>query len=128
MLVKKNNILEFLRFVLVGVLATAIHYGIYLLLINRINPTLAYTIGYLSSLVCNFFLSALFTFKTTANPKKGVGFLISHLINYLLQTGLLNLLIALDTNPKYAPLYVFVVIFPINFILVRTVFKSQKFQ
>ena len=37
---------EFLRFVLVGVFATALHYGIYFLLQKFINVNIAYTLGY----------------------------------------------------------------------------------
>ena len=36
---------EFIRFVLVGVFATALHYGIYFLLQKFINVNIAYTLG-----------------------------------------------------------------------------------
>lgn len=53
---------EFIRFVMVGVLATALHYGIYFLLQRFINVNIAYTLGYALSFIANFYLTAYFTF------------------------------------------------------------------
>lgn len=53
---------EFVRFILVGVFATALHYGIYLLLQRLINVNIAYTLGYALSFIANFYLTAYFTF------------------------------------------------------------------
>ena len=68
MKIKKNlaKILqvEFVRFGIVGLIATAIHYSIYCFLCILMNSTVAYTIGYLISFCCNFALSSKFTFRT----------------------------------------------------------------
>lgn len=114
---------EFIRFAIVGAIATAIHYGIYLLLQMVIEVNIAYTLGYLISLACNFVLTAKFTFRTSASVGKGFGFIASHGINYLLHMGLLNLFIYLGMNPATAPIPVYCIAIPVNFILVRTVFK-----
>ena len=53
---------EFIRFVMVGILATALHYGIYFLLQRFINVNIAYTLGYALSFIANFYLTAYFTF------------------------------------------------------------------
>ena len=45
---------EFIRFALVGILATAIHYGLYYLLQTVIHVNIAYTVGYLLSFLVNF--------------------------------------------------------------------------
>ncbi len=70
---------EIIRFCIVGVLATGIHYGIYLLLNRFILVWLAYTIGYVISFICNFYLTSIFTFKSKATIKKGIGFIFCHL-------------------------------------------------
>ena len=57
----KFDLLEIARFGVVGVLATAIHYGVYLLLNPYMNANIAYTIGYVVSFICNFFLSNYFS-------------------------------------------------------------------
>lgn len=117
---------EFLRFGLVGLLATGLHYGIYILFLRFINANIAYTLGYGISLMMNFFLSSFFTFKSRPNLKKGVGFGISHGINYMLHIMLLNIFLGLDVPEKWAPIPVFAIIIPVNFLLVRTVLKSKR--
>lgn len=117
---------EFLRFGLVGILATLIHYGIYLILNLVIASWIAYSIGYGISFLCNFYLSSVFTFKEKATFKKGIGFGISHGINYLLHIVLLSLFLKLGIKEELAPIPVFTIAIPINFILIRFVFKSGK--
>ncbi|MDO4704527.1 GtrA family protein [Tannerella sp.] len=117
---------EFIRFCVVGGLATGIHYGIYLLLNKVMNTTVAFTAGYIISFFANFLLSNYFTFKTKPSTKKGFGFAGSHLINYVLQVALLNLFLYAGIPENIAPLPVYAITIPINFILVRTVLKSQR--
>ncbi len=114
---------EFFRFVIVGVIATAIHYGVYLLL-NRVIPANpAYAAGYIISFLCNFFLSSRFTFRKKASVKKGVGFGVSHLVNFLLHMLLLNLFLHLGIRESLAPIPVYCICVPVNFLLVRFVFN-----
>lgn len=115
--------MEVIRFIIVGGVATAIHYGVYYLCSLLIEVNIAYTIGYLVSFVANYFLSSYFTFNTGTSAKKAVGFGVSHLINYLLHIGLLNIYIYLGVNEKIAPIFVFAVAIPVNFLLVRRVLK-----
>ncbi len=129
-LLKIRSILgtEFIRFAIVGTIATIIHYGIYLLLEKIINVNIAYTIGFVISWFCNFYLSAKFTFRSTATVKKGIGFACTHLINYLLHMLFLNFFLFIGVSQELAPIPVFCCVIPINFLLVRTVFKSKWFQ
>lgn len=119
---------EFLRFVVVGIIATAIHYIIYWILSFYIHYNVAYTIGYGLSFICNFFLTAYFTFQQKATVKKGIGFGMSHLCNYLIQMGLLNFYILVGINKELAPFFVYLVAVPISFILVRFVFRPKKYS
>lgn len=119
---------EFVRFAIVGLIATCIHYGIYYFLNLFINVNVAYTIGYVVSWFVNLYLTAHFTFKSTLSFKKGVGFAVSHLVNYLLHMLFLNLFLHVGVSEAIAPLFVFAVVIPINFLLVRFVFKSKRFK
>lgn len=119
---------EFFRFVIVGLVATGIHYGIYYLLERIINVNIAYTIGYAVSWFVNLFLTSHFTFKSQLSFKKSVGFAFSHLVNYLLHMLSLNIFLAIGLSAEIAPLFVFAVVIPVNFLLVRFVFKSKQFQ
>ncbi len=127
---------EFIRFALVGVLATGIHYGIYLLLLwifsisqdENLYTNIAYSIGYVIAWFCNFYLSAHFTFKSSTSVKRGIGFALSHLVNYLLHLLFLNIFLWLGMSDKWAPIPVFCIVIPINFLLVRYVFTSKRFK
>jgi len=123
-LLKRLFSIEFIRFGIVGVIATAVHYGIYYVLLNVINPNVAFTIGYLLSFFMNFWLSAKFTFKAEATAKRGVGFALSHLVNYGLQMIVLNVSLKLGVPETLAPVPVYLICIPVNFLLVRFVFKK----
>lgn len=116
---------EAIRFCIVGVLATIVHYGIYLLLKGVINVSVAYTIGYVISFIGNFVLTNVYTFKTQATAKKGIGFVICHVINYLLHIGLLNGFIWMGVPSSLAPIPVYCIVVPVNFLLVRKVVKTN---
>lgn len=117
---------EFVRFALVGVIATAIHYLLYFVLQKTMNAGMAYTIGYAVSFVANFLLTSVFTFKAKATIKKGVGFGAAHLCNYLLQMGLLYAVLAIGVRRDIAPVPVYCIAIPLNFLMVRFVFKSHN--
>ena len=54
----KSKRYQFIRYCTVGTLAAGIHYGVYYLLqeYEMTNLNIAYTIGYVTSFICNFFL------------------------------------------------------------------------
>lgn len=118
----RRTLLEFVRFAVVGVVATALHYGIYYLLQTAIGAGAAYTVGYVISFAANFALTTLFTFRTKATVGRGLGFGLAHLCNYLLQMGLLYAVLALGVAREVAPLPVYCIAVPVNFLMVRFVF------
>lgn len=122
----RDKIYEFIRFVIVGIIVTGVHYGIYYLLKNYINYNFSYTIGYLLALIINFYLTAFFTFKEKSSWKNFLGMVGAHGINYLLHMALLNIFLFLGLSKDIAPFPVFAIAVPVNFILVRFVFKYKK--
>jgi putative flippase GtrA len=124
--------MEFLRWGIVGVIATAIHYGIYYLLLKFVTPqtefwlNVDYSLGYIISFWGNFFLSAYFTFREKPSLKKGFGFGIAHAINYCLHIFFLNLILWIGFSSTIAPIFVFIIVIPINFLMVRFVFKRNN--
>ena len=131
-----TKIQQFIRFAIVGALATAIHYGLYLLIVwasdigedETLYTNIAYSIGYLVAWCVNFYLSAHFTFQSNTSLKRGIGFALSHGVNYVLHIIFLNLFLWLGLSETIAPIPVFCIVIPINFILVRYVFTSKYFQ
>ena len=122
----KPLVKELIRCGVVGVLATALHYGIYYFLQSFINVNVAYTTGYVISFIVNFYLTSYFTFGTTPSWKKLVGMGGAHLVNYLLHIILLNVFLYLGVSKAWAPVLVFAIAIPVNFLFVRFVFKHKK--
>jgi putative flippase GtrA len=127
-IVRNQKFQEFIRFGIIGAIVTGLHYGLYYLLNLVMNVNIAYTIGYVVALSCNFYLTAHYTFQSKASVKRGVGFVLSHGINYLLHMLLLNLFLWLGLSETWAPVPVFCIAIPINFLLVRYVVKSKYFE
>lgn len=123
--IKSEGMGEVIRFGIVGVAATAIQYLSYLLLIKWIFPEAANTLAYLISFAFNFVASTRYTFKVKANARRGVGFAFSHLINYLLQTASLWLFLQLGISAEWAPVPMFCICVPVNFLLVRFFLKGN---
>jgi putative flippase GtrA len=114
---------ELVRFAIVGIIALVILYVVYYFLLQWVHHNIAYTVGYVISFLCNYVFTVTFTFKTRATKKNGIGFMFSHLVNYLLQIGCLNLFLYLGATAQYAPFFVFVICVPVNFLLVRYFMK-----
>lgn len=126
-LIKQNTKMgQLFRFILVGGIATILHYGIYLgLNILGVSLNIAYTLGYGLSFIFNYIASNYFTFNTTPNTKSGVKFIGAHCCNYLLQVVLLNIYIHIGIPQAIAPIGVFAIAIPVNFILVRIALKTS---
>lgn len=121
-----KTIAEIIRFIIVGTTATAVHYGLYFILLKTMNENVAYTVGYLVSFLFNYIMSARFTFKKKTSLKNGVGFCAAHIFNYLLQISLLNVFILLGVGKQFAPIPVYCIAVPTNFLIVRFVFNKAK--
>ena len=125
-----NKLREFVRFCIVGVIAAGIHYLVYFLLQlidgGSVWLSIAYTIGYIVSLVCNFFLTTYFTFRSKVSVKKAAGFSFSHIVNYTLHMVLFNLFISLGINRLIAPILVLMIAVPTNFTILHFVYRKKK--
>ena len=115
----KKKLGEIVRFIIVGSSAAAIQYSTYLLLICRLQPLIANTIAYLVSFIVNYIASTRYTFRVKSTTKRGAGFVFSHIINYLLQSGFLKLFLWLGFSKQIALIPMFAICVPINFLLVR---------
>ena len=135
----KERLGEIIRFSIVGVLAVAIQYGVYLLLLwlfaNSLPfkegsgvgfPLLANCFAYVVSFLFNYVASTRYTFHVRSTARRGAGFTLAHLVNFLLQTLLLALFLRLGLSKPVAMLPVFAICVPINFLLVRYFLKKGE--
>ena len=90
---------------------------------NHVIVTSANTIAYVISFIFNYIASTRYTFKVKSNVKRSVGFVFSHIINYLLQTVVLNFFVGIGLNKQIAMMPMFAITVPTNFILVRFFLK-----
>lgn len=121
-----RTLLEAVRFAAVGVLATALHYGLYLALLRAVPANVAYATGYVVSFLANFYLTAFFTFRARPSWRRFTGMAGAHGVNFLLHMTLLNAFLWLGVPEAIAPVPVFAVAIPVNFLLVRWVFTHKS--
>ena len=122
---KRQSLGEVLRFGIVGLSATAIQYATYWVGLQFVNHNLAMTVAYLLSFAFNLWASMRYTFRVDATPGRWAGFAVAHVVNYLLQMATLNLFVYLGVSKTLAPLPMFAVCVPINFLLVRFFLKHN---
>lgn len=117
---------QLVRFGIVGTISSVIHYGVYRLLLLAVSPNPAFTGGYLVGFAFNYFLTTFFTFRSQPSSTNAAGFSVSHLINYLLEIGLLNLFLWMGIGDKIAPILVMVIVVPVNFLILRFVYTYRR--
>lgn len=117
---------QLLRFCINGGVAVAIQYGVYLLLIPYINEFVANTVAYIVSFAYNFIVTSYWTFHSRPSWKHLAGFSGSHVINYLTQQAVLALALWAGVSKELAALVAMAVAVPVNFLLLRTVYKKQR--
>lgn len=114
---------EIIRFGIVGVVATIFHYVIYWLLLKKLPVNIAYTIGYVLSFLCNFVLTSYFTFKVHLTLARLLRFGLSHVLNWLVQICLLNILLCIGVSKMWVPVPVILSSFPICFFMTSYAMK-----
>ena len=125
----RSRFSEIIRFGIVGGIATLLHIGLYFVFLHTVGvkPVIATIISYAISFAFNSFLSSYFTFHSSPNAKKGLGFTLSHLFNMGMQTGLVAIF-AKVIGPSLAILPAIAISFPINYLLVRFAFTAKIFK
>lgn len=117
---------EIMLFGLVGSTAMAIHYGIYYVLLPFLPVNVSFSLGYFISFLYNFTMTSYFTFKVKPSVGRFLRFAASHATNYLLQILLLNFFIHITgMNEKMAPVPVYAISVPVNYVLVRLAMKRK---
>lgn len=125
---------EVIRFGIVGVAATVLQYVFYRLFLLPIPSavstvqlhlysSIAMGAAYVLSFLFNFYASTHFTFKVKTNAKRGLGFAFSHGVNFSLQQLLLNFFLWTGMPEAWAPVPMFCICVPVNFLLVRFFLK-----
>lgn len=121
---QRQKLGEVVRFGVVGVLATLLQYAIYALLLRWCSPSVSMAVGYALSFLFNFVASTRYTFRVKTNARHGAGFALSHVVNFLLQQATLNFFLWVGVDQTLAPIPMFCICVPVNFLLVRFFLKK----
>lgn len=113
------------RFVCSGVLATAIQYFVYYILKGTMPLAAAWTVGYLISFLANYFLTTLFTFHVRPTRSRALLFALCHVVNWGLQTLSLEAFVYCGLSEELAPLAVYAVCVPVNFLMLRRAMRRR---
>ena len=123
------------RFVLVGVLGTGLQYGIYYLLLGifrsqfpgvGILTSVAFTVGFVMEMVCNYFMTSFYTFRVAPSLKNVGGFLMGRALNYVIQLLFLHMMIWLHMSEEWAGIVAIMLAGVINYFVLLPFFRAKK--
>ena len=123
---KRQQIVQFIRFCIVGTVAAGIHYGIYYVLLRLgAGHNLAYATGYILAFICNFIATSYFTFRSSPSWGRFAGFAGSHAVNFLLHMTLLNVFLWIGMHELIAPIAVMLVAMLVQYAILNLVFRKK---
>lgn len=122
--------IEFIKFCIVGVLATLIDLVIFYTVKPFIIYQVAIVLSYCISLVFNYYLTIHWTFKVQKSLKNLIGIVAAHLINlFVVRMGLMYFFVdiyVIGENFAYLPTLAISVV--INFFMIKIVVKKYNTQ
>jgi putative flippase GtrA len=123
------------RFALVGAFGTGLQYGIYYFLLElfqrqwpeiSVLTSVAFTIGFIVEMICNYFLTSFYTFRTRPSWKNAGGFLFGRGVNYIIQMIFLNALIWFHISEQWAGILAIALAGIINYFILLPFYKEKK--
>ncbi|WP_405884872.1 GtrA family protein [Streptomyces sp. NBC_01136] len=113
---------QFLRFAVVGVVNTAVYYGLYLVLLVALPYLTAHLLAFGAATVVSFFLNARFTYRTRPTWRKFLRFPLATVTNLVVSTIALNLLVEVcHSGSRTAALLASAVAVPFTFLASRAI-------
>ncbi len=118
---KRRNLAEFIRFCIVGVIASGIDAALFYAAKTIVPYQVALVIGYLVSLTVNYYLTTKWTFKVRQTLTNLLGIISVHLVNlFVVRMGLMSLFVqqlGLNSDVAYVPMLIVSVFF--SFIAIK---------
>ncbi|WP_093715927.1 GtrA family protein [Actinacidiphila alni] len=119
---RSPQLLQIVRFALVGGVNTATFYGFYLALHPWMPYFAAYTLAFVLSMIGSFFLNTYFTYRTRPTWRKFLLFPLTNLTNYVVTSvGVYALVEWAGMNDKIAPLAAAAAAIPFTYLLSRRI-------
>ncbi|KND46529.1 MULTISPECIES: GtrA family protein [Streptomyces] len=119
---KRGTSGQIATFALVGVVNTAVYYGLYLLFLQRLPYLAAHVLAFALSMTGSFFLNARFTYRTRPTWRKFLLFPLTNATNFLLTTAGVYLIVdVLHAGHRFAPLLASGAAVPVTFVVSRSI-------
>ncbi|MFE5405024.1 GtrA family protein [Streptomyces sp. NPDC056580] len=113
---------QIVTFAVVGVVNTAVYYGLYLLFLHWLPYLGAHAVAFLLSMVGSFFLNARFTYRTRPTLRKFLLFPLTNVTNFLVTTaGVYVIVDVLHAGNRFAPLLASAAAIPVTFVVSRRI-------
>lgn len=111
----------FLRFALIGVFNTGLHFVILVLLVEKIGvwPPLANAAAFLGANIFSYFANSHFSFRVDISSKRYVRFLATSLIGVVITYGVSSAVECFGGHYLLGFFLLIVLMPPVNFLLVR---------
>ena len=111
-----------LRFGVVGVINTAVYYGLYLLLRTVLPYLVAHVIAFVLAMVGSYFLNCWFTFRIRPTLRKFLLFPLSNATNFVITSLGLYLLVDIGhLNEQVSPLIAAAAAIPVTYLVAQYV-------
>jgi putative flippase GtrA len=116
---------EFLRFLVGGLLNTAVTFALFeALLWTGIPHLMAYSAAYVSGIAFSYWLNAHFVFRKAKTWRSAAAFPMVYVAQYFIGAALMWLLVDREgISPTWALIVVLAVNVPLSFLLARLVFR-----
>jgi len=121
--IKEQNKLLLLaptKFLISGVVNTAITYILFLALATLFNTSIAYSLTYAVGIAIAYLLNSFFVFRTGHSRRMAVAVPLSYLIQYFYGLAALNILIQVFRLPGYIAMAIVIAsAFPLQFLILQ---------
>ena len=123
----RGNLVEFVKYAIVGCINTADYYLSYLVFMDifKFAYRISFVLGYVVSILGSYFLNTYFTYKQKPSVKKFLIFPLTYIPNFIIQyLGIILLVDRLNMSSKVAPVITAIVATPITFFVIKYVIKK----
>ncbi len=123
----QSNLVEFVKYAVVGCINTADYYLSYLIFMDIFNFSyrISFVVAYVVSIVGSYFLNTYFTYKQKPSLKKFLIFPLTYVPNFIIQYfGVILLVDKIKMSSKVAPVITALVATPITFFVMKYVIKK----
>lgn len=123
---ERRHVSEFARFLVAGLINTAVGYATYLVLAGPLGYQAAYAMAYAVGIAVAFLLNSRFVFRTRMTPQKAAVYPLVYVAQYLIGAIALRILVgSFGLDHRWSAFVVIVASIPVSFVLNRIVLAKR---